>query len=365
MAKNIRLQTRKTPPKFGFIQIFGDEGGHILNISEAGLCFETFAPIGQPKEIQFWFSLNLRERIEATGEVAWLDSETKMGGVRFLNLTQRALKHIRTYSAELPGLENHAKGQLFAAALAKQVSSQGTPESNTLAPNVAPPFRSEISNYRANSLFNTSANVTRAVPNSVNSTDLISLQRHVAVSRRQLLVGMCIGFLIASAISIPVVDYLAHRNRIARSQTPVGTAGRTTSESETPASQTLLSTSGTSQAINVSAPMNAQQSIATHAPPPSKYISPVSSSPFSEGNRKTGDASSARKSGATPQQLWAEVQAGDANAAVLLADRYLRGDGVPANCVQARVLLLVASEKNNASAIKKLHELDKSGCPSS
>jgi TPR repeat protein len=47
---------------------------------------------------------------------------------------------------------------------------------------------------------------------------------------------------------------------------------------------------------------------------------------------------------------------------VLLADRYLRGYGVPVNCLQARVLLLVASEKKNAAAVKKLHELDKTGC---
>jgi hypothetical protein len=31
------------------------------------------------------------------------------------------------------------------------------------------------------------------------------------------------------------------------------------------------------------------------------------------------------------------------------------------NCNQARVLLLVASEKSNADAIKKLQELDKVG----
>ncbi len=44
-------------------------------------------------------------------------------------------------------------------------------------------------------------------------------------------------------------------------------------------------------------------------------------------------------------------------------DLYLRGDGVPANCDQARVLLLVASEKRDAQAIKELEELDKTGWP--
>jgi hypothetical protein len=89
---------------------------------------------------------------------------------------------------------------------------------------------------------------------------------------------------------------------------------------------------------------------------------PIRSSKANAAQPAEGSASLARRSGGTPQQLWSAVQAGDSNAAVLLADRYLRGDGVPVNCLQARVLLLVASEKKNAAAVKKLHELDKTGC---
>ncbi len=66
----------------------------------------------------------------------------------------------------------------------------------------------------------------------------------------------------------------------------------------------------------------------------------------------------------TPQQLWGSVQAGNTKAAVELADLYVKGQGVPQNCNQARVLLLVASEKRNAEAIKRLAELDKTGCSS-
>jgi TPR repeat protein len=65
-----------------------------------------------------------------------------------------------------------------------------------------------------------------------------------------------------------------------------------------------------------------------------------------------------------PNQLWGAVQAGDGNAAVELAELYIKGDGVPRNCQQARVLLLVASEKRNTAAIKRLHDLDKgTACP--
>jgi len=61
--------------------------------------------------------------------------------------------------------------------------------------------------------------------------------------------------------------------------------------------------------------------------------------------------------------LWSALQAGNMRAAVALADLYTRGEGVPVNCEQARILLLVASEKSNAEASKKLQELDKGGCP--
>ncbi len=72
---------------------------------------------------------------------------------------------------------------------------------------------------------------------------------------------------------------------------------------------------------------------------------------------------SQQKTSGTPQQLWASVQSGNSKAAVALADLYIKGEGVPQNCNQARVLLLFASEKRNAEAIKRLQELDKTGCP--
>ncbi len=68
------------------------------------------------------------------------------------------------------------------------------------------------------------------------------------------------------------------------------------------------------------------------------------------------------KKSATPEQLWASVQAGSVNAALALADRYVRGEGVGVNCEQARVLLQIATEKGSAEAGRKLQELESSGC---
>jgi TPR repeat protein len=71
------------------------------------------------------------------------------------------------------------------------------------------------------------------------------------------------------------------------------------------------------------------------------------------------------KKSMTPAQLWGAVQAGNTRAAVTLAEDYIQGEGVPKNCQQARILLLMASEKRNAAAIKRLQQLDedKDTCP--
>jgi TPR repeat protein len=98
-----------------------------------------------------------------------------------------------------------------------------------------------------------------------------------------------------------------------------------------------------------------------------KLLSQESSSRYqaaeSAGRPAVADSKRSKKISATPQQLWASVQAGSSKAAVALADLYIRGEGVPVNCDQARVLLLVASEKNNAEAIQELRDLDKTDCP--
>jgi hypothetical protein len=378
MFKRNRALERKPLSKLGFIQIFGDDGGQILNISEAGLCFATFAPVGHVRNIQFWFSLNLRDRIEATGEVAWLDAETKAGGLRFLNLSERALKHIRAYATVSPFREPREKGKFFAAALAKLDSERFAVKSEDIPSDPASGAMGRTESSPAFRLLDQPAGNESSVHTSMESTDLISLQRHLAVSRRNLYLGIVLGALFASFVAIPIAGYFGGRNRIeSSSSAPVATAAQESAASEVPPVQADPSAASNPSQQNISAPLNTQRSTATHSYPGSsvsgspKNISSVSSSPFGSRNSgiisqsvqpRSGSANGVKKSTATPQQLWTAVQAGDANAAVLLADRYLRGDGVPTNCVQARVLLLAASEKKNPAAIKKLHELDETGC---
>src|SRR5579864_1561468 len=97
--RNINLERREkrrtVPDKFAFLQLEGDDGGTVLDISESGLRFESFAVVRENKPMHFWFSLNLRERIEAWGELAWLDEAKKSGGLRFLRLSEEGRAQIQ------------------------------------------------------------------------------------------------------------------------------------------------------------------------------------------------------------------------------------------------------------------------------
>jgi TPR repeat protein len=77
---------------------------------------------------------------------------------------------------------------------------------------------------------------------------------------------------------------------------------------------------------------------------------------YLNNNRGQRDATTAA------QWLWAASRKGDTGANIVLADLYVRGDGVQQNCAQARVLLLAASKKGNEKATQKLQQLDATSC---
>jgi hypothetical protein len=106
-----------------------------------------------------------------------------------------------------------------------------------------------------------------------------------------------------------------------------------------------------------------------HAQPPQR--NPVDSPPQTppsarDSARDTARDSASAKPKSSPQDvssLWAAVQNGDAAAELVLANRYIAGDGVVKNCDQARVLLEAAAKRGNSAAAKRLATLPSTGCP--
>lgn len=345
------------PKELAFIQIFGDDGGKILNISDSGLSFESFAPLGPARTLQFWFSMNLRERVEAMGEVVWLDSGTKVGGLRFINPTAQVLQHIRRYSKDpRPGA-----GRRFLDALAQQKASSSD------GPNKKPQIAADRSLHSARPQESTTigrAATDSAKRLSLESTDLISFERHKEVSRKRFLSGLALGLFLASTMTAAAFRFLGPKQPVVLSKPAI--ASLRASESASDHSMVNLPATSDSAESRHNRPLAGAPPLHVKAgsiPPALGTANIGVGTPLRSANLSQSAVKKPLKRFATPQQLWSAVQAGDGDAAVALADRYLRGDGVPESCLQARVLLLAASEKKNATAIKMLEQLDKTGCP--
>jgi hypothetical protein len=332
-----REKTRKVPEQFAFLQLEQDDGGTVLDISEGGLRFESFDPVPEDGQIHFWFSLNLRERIEGCGEVAWIDPQRKSGGLKFLSLSEGGREQIRQYiscssspqtPAKTESREPDAVANFVSRARPLQITRDSSPRVSS----------------RAGSPF-------QAPPEPEVSGVLVPMKRHLAVMRRQLIVGVLLGALLAGLIAFAAIEFYRyrHENRSAINVPVAAPAqtGPTVGSSSIPPPPTVPSGPST----DVFAISNQKNAAArTRVPSPSPG--------------EPGEPTGRQKIPLTPDKLWTLVQAGNGTAATALAELYIKGEGVPQSCAQARVLLLMASEKRNATAIKRLAELDKQGCSS-
>jgi hypothetical protein len=323
------------PDQFAFIQLERDEGGAVLDISEAGLRFETFAPVYQEGLVHFWFSLNLRDRIEAWGEVVWANAARKSGGLRFLRLSEEDREQIRKCTAKFRANKHDAVAAFVAKARPRRSSplAGGEGFGDSTLPSLT---------------FQEAAE---------QASELVPVQRYLAAKQKQLIFGLLLGICVTATFALAAFKYSNHRRQATDTEKLAGGSlavkvgpevqppALATPTTHKPAYRDVFSTSkqrGTSSGHNLNSPLAA-----------------ATFSPQLHANENASQSPPAK----TPSQLWASVQAGNSKAAVELAELYIEGEGVPQNCAQARVLLLVASEKRNAGAIKRLRELDKTGCP--
>jgi TPR repeat protein len=82
---------------------------------------------------------------------------------------------------------------------------------------------------------------------------------------------------------------------------------------------------------------------------------------IAEGYLK-GTEGKARDSGEAVKWLWKAVAKQNEEATELLADLYLKGEEVPRNCEQARLLLDAAARRGVKEAAERLRHLQDSAC---
>ena len=380
MQQNRRQHLRKVPDESTFIQIERDEVGTVLNLSEGGLCFRSFAPVPEYGPVYFWLSFNLRDQVEAMGELAWADASRRIGGLRFTQLSKSGREQIHRWLSRLPAEEAEEEAPILqvAARGARREAKAGGPDRVARFVAKARPRRSILSL----SLVGNEPEELKPSPvparESESPAELVPLQRYLSVKRQQLVRGVLLGMCLSAAVGLSGFAYWRYHLR-------TGNAGAVPVQAPSP----KVDLSVRPSASHVASPSNTPAGAIFSGDAPNRRAASdqVASRPMSDLYARTPSkvsetkalkasvpaSDSSQVSGKTPlnrtpmtrEQLWAAVQAGNTQAAVKLAELYIKGDGVSQNCQQARVLLLMASEKRNADAIKRLHELDKdpTTCP--
>src|SRR3989475_2988545 len=248
-----RRTFRKVPEKFAFIQLERDDGGAVLNVSEGGLSFNTFAPVEKNGPIHFWFSLNLNERIDAWGELAWTDETKKLGGWRFIRLPERPERQIRewisrliarqapdkTYTPQAVGgcpsrvaaREPDAVARFVSKARSQRTPILSTSEDSRVsnAPFLAlgemettarfvPKARSQRAPILSNSILSSSedsmdSNAPGPPPEEMAAIgELVPMQRYRSAKRRQLILGLLLGICISATVAISAIKYSSNQH---------------------------------------------------------------------------------------------------------------------------------------------------------
>jgi hypothetical protein len=383
-APDRRQAPRTKLVEIAYIGMGPENGGLVLDVSHGGLSFHSVAPVHPSEKIQFLLSLRGHSRIEGTGEVVWTNEMKTICGLRFISLSIGAREHLNswTYQSKLP-------------AQARERTPDATPQA---APRPAP--AAETAAVSPASPLGPTAAPVFAIRPAYDSLLTAPNGRAQSIWREPLFLWIFFAVL-GSAIGISAYKYGI---RTGRSETSVSTQGASTPSASGAVAQTAsetsapvpVSSSTTSEGAHA-APADAPPVATSPAPMPTgtfvnasktedssssvgqnsasdEKVSPTTASDRSEQQVQAGQSELAaaqgylngangnRDSAKAARLLWAAVGNGNSTAEVLLADLYLRGDGVVKNCEQGRILIVAAVKSGNMEAQQKLTNLNATGC---
>jgi hypothetical protein len=390
-ASSQAIPDRRQAPRTKLVEIayigMGPEnGGLVLDVSDGGLSFHAVAPVAKAETINFLLSLRGHSRIEGAGEVVWTNEMKTVCGLKFTSLSAGAREH----------LSNWTNQTHLPTAVGGEVSSAARPSIAIPEEATAPlPVQTLME-----------VEPVYAIPPA--SEFYLSQPAGKSWWRESAMYWILFGVLcFALAVTVFVYGVRVGKSEVQTTAHSVLLPGaqsgpQTTEPAADPASSTA------SDAPSVGSPTPAPQSDAAsvHTDVPAAAIAEnprantfvnasktdgILPSPLPQPSAGSGaDATAAdlhgevaleagkselaaaqaalrgtnggRDSAKAARLLWAAVANDNSTAAVILADLYLRGDGVPKSCEQGRVLLTAASNAGDIQGQEKLKELNANGC---
>jgi hypothetical protein len=362
-----RRLVRKRTDQLLYAEFGPDNGSILLNLSEEGCSFQSLAPV-RGDQVRFSVSVGDGHKLEGDGQMVWSDTGKKTGGVRFLNPSYELRKQVRAWldqtlvttdgKLDPAAVESEAKRRRKklredAKAEAERAQREGALQNRVEAPGEgsrpAPQVRPA------------SDPITDATPNPIALDDSSTRTPHGKPGATLRGIGLIV---LAGLLFTGLVTYRRELGHFVMSigSNIAGEKGATAAPAETRALPVDTSSGVKADVKAVAMPGGPESTSeesadtgdtgkaefvrAANAPaPPAKHVAP-------QQDLRGEDVSS----------LWTSVENGDTEAEVALATRYVRGEGVPQSCAQARVLLEAAMKRGSSEAKQKLSELGQAGC---
>jgi hypothetical protein len=383
-----RLTPRTKLVEIAYIGMGPENGGLVLDVSDGGLSFHSVAPVQKAETIRFLLSLRGHSRIEGAGEVVWTNEMKTVCGLRFTSLSAGAREYLNNWTDQSRMAQQASRGKVVSLAPRPAPEAEESPAS-----------LASQSNTEAESVFSFSP----------ATEDYLSVPTVRSIWREPVFFWIMFGIL-GAALGVTAFNYGVRVGKSANSSVAQSAAAADSPASpQLPELAAVPASSAASDAPSISAGTPAVPSDATSvqvdmSSVPNEATShqggsfvntsksddaPVSSSqrPGDGGiDAKPPDqhaevaleagkselaaalaalrgANGIRDSSKAARLLWAAVANNNSAAEVVLADLYLRGDGVTKSCEQGRVLLVAASRSGDVQASEKLGVLYRNGCP--
>lgn len=374
MRTERRCIPRKRPGSISYFEFEAGSGGIVLDASEKGLAFQAADAVEQLGPSRMFISPHPEERIELSGDVVWTDRAKKTGGLRFIDLGADSCNRIRGWLKQEgeSGVADKRQEYPLPTSAVEEVPDIPRGSSN-LDTRPIPPILIEGRGPRP-----VEPRLAPILLPLMNQELNLQSQDSSGI-RRGFLHHIATGFLIVAFLSacVAVAQNLGlvakFRPKVADALIRLGEKLNGTTDSQSRISPPLpppeVPTPPPSAAKSIpdapqpEPPANSDQvnsSAQSNSETPSLKIprakEDADHSPYSQASSLAPERSM------EVSRLWSAVGAGSSAAEVDLARLYLKGEGVPKNCEQARILLRAAAKSGNREARQQLQRLRTYGC---
>src|SRR5215472_2683144 len=375
MITERRCIPRTRPAGLSYFKFEAGSGGIVLDASEKGLAFQAADAVEELGSHRILISPHPGERIGLNADVVWMDGSKKAGGLRFIEPGADSCNRIRDWLKRTgeSGV-SHERQEDPLPTVAVQEVPDIPPGSSNLDTSPISQLPVQVRGQRP-----VEPRLAPIVMPLMNS-DLTSRSQDASGVRRGFLNHIATGFLIVAFVlaCVAVAENLGlvakFRPKVANALIRLGEKvnGATDSQSRlSSASPGLPQVPSEPRSAGKSIPEAAQREPVGSSDPVNSSAQNNSETPSVKTPRTKQDADHsaysrtpnvAQERSMDANRLWSAVEAGSSRAEMALARLYLKGEGVPRNCEQARILLRAAAKSGSREASQQLQTLRIYGC---